>query len=95
MTSDEALNERIEQLCEERGYTFKPWETTTLGGYRHWPMSLVARDHSGGDMATGATLEACPAWATGEDLRAAAACRRSGGAARGGWCLHRPPQTFY
>ena len=27
MTSDEALNERIKQLCEERGYTFKPWET--------------------------------------------------------------------
>ena len=51
----------------------------TLGGYGHWPMSLVARNLGGGDLATGTTLEACPAWATGEALRAAAIGRRCPG----------------
>ena len=62
------LNERIKQLCEEGGYTFKPWNNATLGGYRYWPMSLVTRNHGGGDMATGATLEASSAWDAGGDI---------------------------
>jgi hypothetical protein len=45
--SEDELNDRIRQLCKERGYTFKPWETEPADateGPSPWPAGAVGTE---------------------------------------------------